>query len=50
VGDGNRDQAGRQQKGGCKGIGDGNVRVVGYKEGKGSRAMAMAIATRMVGK
>jgi hypothetical protein len=34
---------------GCKGNGDGNVRVVGNKEGKGSKVMAMAMATRMAG-
>ncbi len=34
---------------GCKGNGDGNVRVAGDKEGKGSTAMAMAMATRMAG-
>jgi hypothetical protein len=33
---------------GGKGNGDGNVRVVGKEEGKGSKAMAMA--TRMAGK
>ncbi len=37
---------------GCKGNDDGHVRVAGNKEGKGSKAMAMAVAmaTRMAGK
>ncbi len=35
---------------GCKGNGDANVRVAGNKEGKGSKAMAMVMATRMAGK
>jgi hypothetical protein len=37
---------------GCKGNGDGDVRVAGNKECKGSKAMAMAMAmaTRMAGK
>jgi hypothetical protein len=36
---------------GCKGNGDGNVRVAGDKRGKGSKvvAMAMAMATSMAG-
>jgi hypothetical protein len=34
---------------GCKGNGNGNVRVVGNKEGKGRKAMAMAMGTRMAG-
>ncbi len=37
---------------GCKGNDDGNVRVAGNEECKGSKAMvmAMAMATRMLGK
>ncbi len=34
----------------CKGNDNGNVRVAGDEEGKGSKATAMAMATRMVGK
>ncbi len=34
----------------CKGNDDSNVRVVGDEEGKGSKAMAMALVTRMAGK
>jgi hypothetical protein len=34
---------------GCKGNGDGNVKVAGDKEGKSSKAMATAMATRMAG-
>ncbi len=34
---------------GCKGNGNGDVWVAGNKEGKGSKAMTMAMATRMVG-
>jgi hypothetical protein len=34
---------------GCKGNGDGNVRVAGDKGGKGSKGMVMSMVTRMVG-
>ena len=35
---------------GCKRNGDGNVRVAGNEEGKGRKAIAMAMATKMAGK
>ncbi len=35
---------------GCKGNGNGDVRVAGNEEGKGSKVVAMAMATRMAGK
>ncbi len=34
---------------GCKGNGDGDVRVAGDEEGEGSKMMAMTMATRMAG-
>ncbi len=34
---------------GCKGNGNGDVRVVGNKESKGSKAMVIAMATRRAG-
>jgi hypothetical protein len=39
----------KRAKEGCKDNGDGNVKVAGEKEGEGSKGMAMAIVTRMVG-
>jgi hypothetical protein len=33
----------------CKGNGDGDVRVAGDEEDEGSKAIAMAMATRMEG-
>jgi hypothetical protein len=40
----------KKGKVGCKGNGDGNVRVAGNEEGEGSKAMMMAMATRLAGK
>jgi hypothetical protein len=51
VGDGHSDEAGRRQKAGegCKGNDKDNVRVMSNKEDEGSKAMVMAMATRMAG-
>jgi hypothetical protein len=39
----------KKSREGCKCNGGGNVRVVGNKEGEGSKAMAVVMTTRMAG-
>ncbi len=39
----------KKARGGCKGNDNGDVRVAGNEEGKGSKEMAMAMVARMAG-
>ncbi len=48
MGDGDGD-ATKKAREGCKGNGDSDVRVVGDKEGEGSKAMVVAMAIRVAG-